>query len=207
MQEELPSSLIECAREDLLPLVLEACEDARSIFAIRPARLDEACVGYLCWRHIFNGVQGTHLRKKGWELSLAENDLVVSTNLGGASYRLRICRVDPRTRLPRSKRARDSAQGSGILPSEELIKLLENKSELIIGYDTTGISGVGKVAIQKLYTNGSSIWTNVLEILYDVTRVTTEVELIAEESIPHRKPVRKATENNDTKREGIVKRG
>jgi hypothetical protein len=186
----VPEETLEAIRRDLLPLIKEACSDTSQALSERPDRFGEPSMGYAAWEHCRNGICETLKEAGNWRLSDYENDLVLTCMTGDGDFSLRVCRVDPKTRLPTSgKRARQGAV-NWLYFSEELRDL--SRCGHVLGYDATIPSGLGKITLQRLYcTDGRNITSITLATLYDAALPQAGEAATPQENLPKAKPSRR----------------
>ena len=178
-------------QRDILPLLLEANMDSSNALRGNQHRFSEASMGYITWDHLRHGLYETRRNLKDWRITSFENDLVAIYTAGTRDIRVRVCRVHPLTRIPTSgKRAKQRACQWPLL-SDDLLPHLCRSHDLLIGYDTGILSGIGKVTLQLLYGAKNSISTVVLYTLYDPSTHDTTPHSVQRETLPKGKPVRR----------------
>lgn len=188
--------VIRAIERDLVPLLVEANADSSEALSLRPDRYTEGSMGYITWDHARRAVWEVLGRSPDWRVSNQENDLVLTCLAGPEDFRLRVCRVHPRTRLPTSgKRARENAcQGPWL--SDQLQHLMYPTREFLVGYDTGILSGVGKITLQVLWSSADSLYSRTLALLYDASVQDSMQVPAIRENIPKGKPSRRQERPN-----------
>lgn len=184
-------AIIQTINRDLVPLIIEANRDSSEALRGRTDRYTEASMGYITWDHSRRAIWEVIRKLPDWRISNIENDLVLTCLAGAEDLRLRVCRVNPKTRLPTSgKRAKENAY-NGPLLSEELLRFLP-MHEYLIGYDTGILSGVGRITLQALWATADLMHSQTLAVLYDATVHDTQPQPTQlPEELPKGKPSRR----------------
>ena len=195
-RSSVPPETVKAIARDLVPLVLDANADSSEALSSRPDRYSEASMGYITWDHSRRAIWEELRKSPDWRITNTENDLVLTCLAGPEDLRLRLCRVDPNTRLPTSgKRAKQNAYQRPLL-SDELHQLVYHPHEFLVGYDTGIFSGVGKITLQLLWASSEAVYSETIAVLYDATIHDTKPMPAPQESIPKGIPSRRQAQPN-----------
>ena len=201
-RQSVSSMSINTIKRDLVPLIIDASTDSSEALSRRPDRYREASMGYIAWDYICNAVWEELRKSPDWRISNTENDLVLTCTSGPEDIRLRVCRVDPNTRLPTSgKRAKESAY-RGPLLSEDLCDLVYTSHEFVVGYDAGILSGIGSITLQLLSSSSETVWSQTLAVLYDASVHDIKPQSTGRERLPKGIPSRRQEQPKAIPKEG-----
>lgn len=148
----LPQGLVRSLRSEIVPAIRASVDVGYEAYDLDPTHNDQQNLSHYTWRNLLNRMKG--LESSLWQVKTSSNDLRLVAKVGRSEYVFRIHRVNPKTRLPRggrlAKKAAFEAQWRFLSAELEEKFLSFNKGNMIIGYDLSEVTGLGKITVEML---------------------------------------------------------
>jgi|GEM_PF-6887908 hypothetical protein len=146
----LPSVVIERLQHDVVPHIIAASESALEAHSIGGKYSGQYIIGTHAYSIAANRILLEVRRCDDWEVVARSNDILLHTVHEGRTYSFRTHRVDPDSREPRGGKM---AKQAALFLSDDIGNkfLRHNKGNMVIGYDISEATGLGKITVEILF--------------------------------------------------------
>jgi hypothetical protein len=146
----LPDVVIERLKRDIVPHIIAASESALEAHSIGGKYSGQYIIGTHAYSIAANRILLEVRRCGDWDVVARSNDIILNTVHDGKTYSFRIHRVDPDSREPRGGKM---AKQAALFLSDDIGNhfLYYNKGNMVVGYDISEATGLGKITIEILF--------------------------------------------------------
>jgi len=146
----LPSVVIERLKRDVVPHIIAASASALEAHSIGGKYSGQYIIGTHAYSIAASRIMMEVRRCEDWEVVARSNDIILNTVYEGRTYSFRTHRVDPDSREPRGGKM---AKQAALFLSDDIGNkfLRYNKGNMVIGYDISEATGLGKITVEILF--------------------------------------------------------